>query len=90
MSWRIVEKAKVVQDTNDPCTTGIMINGKVYPLGQGGSGGSSGSGSSGGAELPKSDDEEIEMLIMADLLPAVTTQSGAVLSDNSGNVILRY
>ncbi len=37
-NWRIIEKAKVVQDTSDPCTTGILINGKVYPL-SGGSGG---------------------------------------------------
>lgn len=32
----------------------------------------------------------IEMLIAADLLPAVTTASGAILTNNSGNVILRY
>ena len=40
--------------------------------------------------LPKSNDEEIEMLIDADLLPAVTTASGAILTDGSGNIILRY
>ena len=40
--------------------------------------------------FPKSNDEEIEMLIDADLLPAVTTASGAILTDGSGNIILRY
>ena len=38
----------------------------------------------------KTDEETIEMLIEADLLPAVSTPSGAVLTDNTGNVILRY
>lgn len=42
------------------------------------------------AGLPKSDDEEIEMLIAADLLPATTDASGAILTDENGNVILRY
>lgn len=36
------------------------------------------------------EDEQIEMLIKTDLLPAVTTASGAILTDNNGNVILRY
>lgn len=36
------------------------------------------------------DEETIEMLIEADLLPAVTTTSGAILTDNNGNVVLRY
>lgn len=35
-------------------------------------------------------DEEIEMLIEVDLLPAVTTTNGAILTDENGNVILRY
>jgi hypothetical protein len=34
--------------------------------------------------------EQIELLIEADMLPAVATPSGAILTDNSGNVILRY
>lgn len=41
-------------------------------------------------KLLASDDDEIEMLIEADLLPAVTTASGAILTDENGNVILRY
>ena len=38
----------------------------------------------------KTDEETIEMLIEADLLPAVSTPSGAVLTDQNGNVVLRY
>jgi hypothetical protein len=42
------------------------------------------------AEIPETVSDEIEMLIEANLLPAVSTVSGAILTDNSGNVILRY
>lgn len=42
------------------------------------------------ASLLRTDEETIEMLIEADLLPAVSTPSGAVLTDENGNVILRY
>lgn len=38
----------------------------------------------------KTDEETIEMLIEADLLPAVSTPSGTVLTDSAGSVILRY
>lgn len=38
----------------------------------------------------RTDEETIEMLIEADLLPAVSTPSGAVLTDQNGNVVLRY
>ena len=34
--------------------------------------------------------EQIEMLIEADMLPAVYDASGAILTDENGNVILRY
>ena len=34
--------------------------------------------------------EQIEMLIEADLLPAVHDANGAILTDEKGNVILRY
>lgn len=34
--------------------------------------------------------EQIEMLIEADMLPAVYNESGAILTDENGNVILRY
>lgn len=40
-------------------------------------------------ELITSDDQT-EMLIEADLLPAVTTTSGAILTDSNGNIILKY
>lgn len=33
MSWRIIDKARVVQDTGNPCKTGILVDGKVYELG---------------------------------------------------------
>lgn len=35
-------------------------------------------------------DEQISMLIEADMLPAVHDASGAILTDENGNVILRY
>jgi predicted transcriptional regulator len=38
----------------------------------------------------KTDEETIEMLIEADLLPAVSTPSEAVLTDQNGNIVLRY
>lgn len=34
--------------------------------------------------------EQIAMLVDADLLPAVHDASGAILTDDHGNVILRY
>ena len=34
--------------------------------------------------------EQIEMLIEADMLPAVHDASGAILTDENGNIILRY
>lgn len=34
--------------------------------------------------------EQLEMLIEADLLPAVHDASGAILTDENGNIILRY
>lgn len=37
-----------------------------------------------------SDEEIIELLIKEDLLPAVSTSSGAILTDQNGNIILRY
>ena len=42
------------------------------------------------ADLPKSDDEEIDALIDADLLPTTTDSNGKILTDSNGNVILRY
>ena len=30
--WRVISSAKVVQDTGDPCRTGILVDGKVYPM----------------------------------------------------------
>jgi hypothetical protein len=47
-------------------------------------------GGIGGGNFPKTDNETIEMLIAAELLPAVTTVLGAILTDENGNVILRY
>lgn len=38
----------------------------------------------------KTYEETVNNLIEADLLPAVSTPSGAVLTDENGNVILRY
>lgn len=34
--------------------------------------------------------DQIEMLIEADMLPAVHDASGAILTDENGNIILRY
>jgi hypothetical protein len=42
------------------------------------------------ASLSTSEDEEIEALIEVDLLPTITSASGAILTDSNGNVILRY
>lgn len=36
------------------------------------------------------DTEQLEMLIEADLLPAVYDASGAILTDSNGNIVLRY
>lgn len=35
-------------------------------------------------------DEQLEMLIEADMLPAVHDANGAILTDEAGNIILRY
>lgn len=35
-------------------------------------------------------DEQLDMLIEADMLPAVHDSSGAILTDENGNIILRY
>lgn len=45
-------------------------------------------GASGGA-LPN-DAEQLAMLIDADMLPAVHDASGAILTDEKGNIVLRY
>lgn len=37
-----------------------------------------------------SDDEALDLLAELDLLPAVTDGSGAILTDENGNIILRY
>lgn len=37
--WTVISNAKVVQNDENPCQTGIMVNDKVYPIG--GSGGGS-------------------------------------------------
>ena len=34
--------------------------------------------------------EQLEMLIEADMLPAVHNASGAILTDENGNIVLRY
>lgn len=31
--WRVINSAKIVQDTSNPCKTGILVDNKVYPLG---------------------------------------------------------
>lgn len=31
--WRVINSARVVQDTGDPCRTGIKVGNKIYPLG---------------------------------------------------------
>lgn len=49
-------------------------------------GGSSGSGAGAGL----SDLEQIAMLIDVDMLPAVHDSEGAILTDENGNVILRF
>jgi hypothetical protein len=36
------------------------------------------------------DGEQVSILIDADLLPAVHDASGAILTDENGNVVLRY
>lgn len=41
-------------------------------------------------EATNSDNEQIAMLIESDMLPAVYDASGAILTDENGNVILRY
>lgn len=30
--WRIIQSAKVVHSLGDPCKTGILVAGKVYPI----------------------------------------------------------
>lgn len=40
--------------------------------------------------LPITEDQEIDALVEADLFPAVTDNSGAILTDENGNVILKY
>jgi hypothetical protein len=30
--WRILQSAKVVHSLGDPCKTGILVGGKVYPI----------------------------------------------------------
>ena len=39
--------------------------------------------------LPGSDEDEMELLIELDMLPAISV-SGDILTDNDGNIILRY
>lgn len=39
---------------------------------------------------PQTDTEDIDLLIEADMLPAVHDANGKILTDNGGNVILRY
>lgn len=34
--------------------------------------------------------EQLELLIEADMLPAVTDSNGAILTDENGSIILRY
>lgn len=41
-------------------------------------------------EQDSSDTEQIALLIDTDMLPAVHDASGAILTDQSGNIILRY
>lgn len=48
----------------------------------------SGSGGGGGG-LPD-EAEQLAMLIEADMIPAVHDASGAVMTDENGNIILRY
>ena len=36
------------------------------------------------------DTEQLEMLAEADMLPAVHDTNGAILTDENGNIILRY
>ena len=44
-----------------------------------------------GLQAPETTDmEQISMLIDADLLPAVYDKSGAILTNETGNVVLRY
>lgn len=42
------------------------------------------------ANIAASDSEEIEMLIEADLLPAIHDKSGKIFTDENGKIILRY
>ena len=30
--WRIIQSAKVVQNTDNPCKTGILVGDKIYPI----------------------------------------------------------
>ena len=73
--WRIIEKAKVVQDTSDPCATGILINGKVYPL----------SGGNGGTKLSEFEND----LFYANREPVLTIKSEEFtpmyVKDENGN-----
>lgn len=43
-----------------------------------------------GGEVLTDDTEQLAMLIEADLLPAVHDTSGAILTDEKGNIVLRY
>lgn len=42
-----------------------------------------------GAGMPD-EKEQLELLIEADMLPAVTDSNGAILTDENGSIILRY
>ena len=33
--WRIIQNAKIAQDTSDPCKTAILVGDKAYPIGGG-------------------------------------------------------
>ena len=54
--------------------TQINVGGTLYDIGGGGI----------------SDNDILAALIETDSLPAITTTAGAILTDSSGNIILRY
>ena len=34
--WRVIQSAKIMQSTTNPCKTAILAGGKLYAIGEGG------------------------------------------------------